>query len=197
MKREFNWKYALCIFAFFLFLILGISTIFRLHGYTFKTINTFSKDADIADIINNIISYIGITLGLFYFIFRIIIENTKEDNITKHNTYKYIDNVIDECHEIMENLFHKKIKTNDLKTTIDNLNSKSVLIQNFIEINVNKLDEKFYDANSAYATWNSFITTCNVVNISSPQYAALDFMAERDQYLETYRLFKCSIYSHL
>ena len=78
MKREFNWKYALCIFAFFLFLILGISTIFRLHGYTFKTINTFSKDADIADIINNIISYIGITLGLFYFIFRIIIENTKE-----------------------------------------------------------------------------------------------------------------------
>ena len=197
MKKEINWKYPICIFAFFLFIFIGITVIFSLHGYNLKTLKTFPNDENLADIINNIISYIGISLGLFYFIFRIIIENSKEDTITKNNTYKYIDNVIDECHEIMEKLFHKKIKPTDLKSTIDNLNSKSVLIQNFIEINDNKLDEKFYDANSSYAAWNSFITTCSVVNLSSPQYSNLDFMAERDQYLEVYRLFKCSIYSHM
>lgn len=190
-------KFSVCISLFIFLLFFGIKYIANLHGYTFKTIETISTDNNLSAIINNIISYVGILLGLFYFIFRIIIENVKEDKISKHSTYRYVDTIIDECHEIMENLFHKKIKQSDLKNVIDNLNSKSILIQNYIEINDKKLDKKFYNSTSPYASWNSFITTCTIVNSSPNQYKNENFMVERDQYLEYYRLVKCSIYSFL
>lgn len=197
MRIKTNWAYIVCVFVFVLLLVFGIYFILSLHGYTSENITSFSADCDLSNIINNIISYIGIQLGFFYFIFRFTIENNKEKSVIKHNTYQYIDVVIEQCHEIMEDLFHKNVKAKDIKRTIDNLNSKSILIQNYIEINENRLDEKFYNATSAYATWNSFITTCNVVNIAQDQYNTTDFMAERDQYLEYFRLLKCSIYSFM
>ena len=44
MKKEINWKYPICIFAFFLFIFIGITIIFSLHGYNFKTLKTFPDD---------------------------------------------------------------------------------------------------------------------------------------------------------